>query len=418
MTKQEIIHDMLKASRQAARVLAVATTAQKDAALERIAAALRDRSAEIVAENQKDIAAAAEKGLSAALIDRLTLTPERIEDVARSVEEIVALPDPIGDVFDLKTRPNGLRVGRMRVPLGVIGIVFESRPNVVIDAATLCLKSGNAVVLRGGSEAANSNRVLGAIAAAAVGESGLPAAAVQVIGDTDRELVRHLLQARGLVDLVIPRGGEGLIRFVDQTATVPIILHYKGVCHAFVDKDADLAKALPIVENAKCHRPGVCNALETLLLHRDIVDDFLPLVAERLTTCGVALRGDKPSRVVAPQLDEATAADWDAEYLDLILSVAVVADVDDALAHIAAHGSGHTEAIITENYTTAARFLREADASCIVVNASTRFNDGGQLGLGAEMGISTTKLHAYGPMGLAELTTSKFVVLGSGQVRE
>jgi glutamate-5-semialdehyde dehydrogenase len=417
MSKQEQMNAMLTEARRAAAALAVASTDRKNAALTEIAKALRARTDEIVAANAQDVQAAVAAGRTPALVDRLTLDAARVEGIAAAVEQIIALPDPVGEIYGMKTRPNGLKIGRMRLPLGVIGIVFESRPNVVIDAGVLCLKSGNAVVLRGGSEAAHSNQILGRIAGEAIAKAGLPSAAVQVIEDTDRELVLHLLQARGLVDLVIPRGGEGLIRFVDQNATVPIILHYKGVCHVFVDREADLTKALPIIENAKVQRPGVCNALETLLVHRDVADDFLPAVAARLTELGVALRGCEDTRRVLPDAAEATEADWDAEYLDLILSIKVVADLDEALAHVAQYGSGHTESIVTENYTTAGRWLREVGSSCVVVNASTRFNDGGELGLGAEIGISTTKLHAYGPMGLAELTTSKFIILGSGQIR-
>ena len=418
MSKKDLMIAMLKAARHAAAKLAVADTDRKNKALAAIADAVRRRGAEILVENTKDVDAAREAGRPAALVDRLTLTPERLEDIARATEEIIALPDPVGEIHDMHSRPNGLRVARMRLPLGVIGIVFESRPNVIVDAGALCLKSGNAVVLRGGSEAVHSNRVLGAIVGDALESAGLPRAAVQVIGDPDREMVLHLLQARGLVDLVIPRGGEGLIRFVDENARVPLVLHYKGVCHVYVDKDGDLTKALPIIENGKVQRPGVCNAVETVLLHREIATVFLPAMSDRLTELGVALRGCTQSRDIVPALDEATDVDWETEYLDLVLSIKVVGDLDEAMDHIAAFGSGHSETIVTENYTTAGRFLREVGSSCVLVNASTRFNDGGQLGLGAEIGISTTKLHAYGPMGLAELTTSKFIVLGTGQIRE
>ena len=418
MSKKEAFYQILSATRNATAKLSVASTTTKNEALSNIARALVERTDEILIENAKDIKAAGEAGQTAALIDRLTLTKARIDDMALAVEHVVSLPDPVGEVFDLRTRPNGLRVGRMRMPLGVIGIVFESRPNVVIDAATLCLKSGNCVVLRGGSEAAFSNRILGQVISDAIAGAGLPAEAVHVVGDTDREVVLHLLQARGLVDLVIPRGGEGLIRFVDENAKVPVILHYKGVCHVYVDKDADFDKALPIIQNAKVQRPGVCNALETLLIHKDAAVQFLPKVTGMLMADGVELRGCAVSRSIQPDLVEATEADWEAEYLDLILAVRVVDDIDQALEHIRAYGSDHTESIVTENYSAAERFLREAQASCVLVNASTRFNDGGQLGLGAEIGISTTKLHAFGPMGLVELTTSKFIVLGNGQIRD
>jgi glutamate-5-semialdehyde dehydrogenase len=418
MTRQEIMMTMLRAAHEAAAALANASTEQKNRALTSLAATLRQRKSEILAENAKDVARARAAGRSAALIDRLTLNEARIEGAAKDLEHVAALPDPVGEVFDLTIRPNGLRVGRMRIPLGVIGIVFEARPNVVIDAAALCLKSGNAVVLRGGSEASYSNNVLGDAVADACAQAGLPAAAAQVVRDTDRELVLTLLQARGLVDLVIPRGGEELIRFVDEQARVPVILHYKGVCHVYVDRDADLAKATPIIINAKVQRPGVCNAMETMLIDAPTAERYLPEIARELQERGVELRGCPVSRRIVPSMKEATEDDWYAEYLDLICAVRVVNGVDEAMAHIAKYGSSHTEAIITENYTTASRFIQQVNSSCVAVNASTRFNDGGELGLGAEIGISTTKLHAYGPMGLRELTTSKFVVLGSGQVRQ
>jgi glutamate-5-semialdehyde dehydrogenase len=417
MTKKEEMHALLGAARAAARRLAVASTAEKNAALTALAAGLRADAGEILAANARDVGAARAAGKSAALVDRLTLNAKRLEEMAGAVEEVVVLPDPIGEIYDLKIRPNGLRVGRMRLPLGVVGIIFESRPNVVIDAAALCLKSGNAAVLRGGSEAAHSNRALGAALGRALAAAGLPATAAQVIDDPDRELVLHLVQARGLVDVLIPRGGESLIGFVAANATVPLIYHAKGVCHVYVDADADLAKALPIVMNAKVQRPGVCNAMETLLVHRDVAPHFLPEAAQALRAAGVELRGCERARAIAPYMAAADESDWSAEYLDLILAVRVVDDMDGAIAHIARYGSDHTEAIITENYTRAGRFLREVQSSCVLVNASTRFNDGGELGLGAEIGISTTKLHAYGPMGLAELTAAKFVVFGAGQIR-
>jgi len=409
---------MLKSAKQAAALLAVVDTKQKNEALSLLALAIRYRRENILSENDKDVASACAAGQTSALVDRLTLTPSRIEDMARAVEHIITLPDPIGEVHDLSIRPNGLRVGRMRIPLGVIGIIYEARPNVAADASALCLKSGNAVVLRGGSDAANSNRILGEIIQEAVVKAGLPPASVQVMDDFDRELVLYLLQARDLVDLIIPRGGESLIRFVDENARVSTILHYKGVCHVYVDKDADLEKALPIVLNAKVQRPGVCNAMETLLIHKDVAVSFLPLAAQKLVESGVELRGCEKAREIVPGMKEATRADWEAEYLDLVLSVRIVDDIDMALKHIAEFGSSHTESIITENLSAAGRFLRDVQSSCVLVNASTRFNDGGELGLGAEIGISTTKLHAFGPMGLRELTASKFVVLGNGQIRQ
>ena len=411
-------NEMLSRVKKAAAHLANADTAQKNKALTLITKALVDRAKEILAANEKDVAAAKEAGKTAALVDRLTLTSERIKGVSDAVMQIVALEDPVGEIYDSSRRPNGLRVARMRMPLGVIGIIFESRPNVVIDAGVLCLKSGNGAVLRGGSEAQHSNNILGQIMRDAIAESGLPADCIWVPKDTDRDLVLHLLKAREHLDLVIPRGGEGLIRFVHKNAAVPTILHFKGVCHAYVDVDADFDKALPIVLNAKVQRPGVCNALETLLVHKDIATEFLPLVADALKEKGVEIRACEQSRLIVPEMTPAIKEDWDTEYLDLILAVKVVDDVGDALKHIAIHSSGHTETIITENYTRAGKFLRQAASSCVVVNASTRFNDGGELGLGAEIGISTTKLHAFGPMGLRELTTSKFIVLGDGQIRQ
>lgn len=413
----EELNEVLASVKKASALLAVADTVQKNRALSLISKALVARSEEILEANEKDVAAGKEAGKTAALIDRLTLTNERIRGVSDAVKQIIALEDPVGEIFNPSRRPNGLRVARMRMPLGVIGIIFESRPNVVIDAGVLCLKSGNGAVLRGGSEARHSNAILGRVMRDAITESGLPPDCIWVPEKTDRELVLHLLKARQYLDLIIPRGGEGLIRFVHENAAVPTILHFKGVCHAYIDVDADFEKAVPIVLNAKVQRPGVCNALETLLVHKDIAGEFLPIVSNALKEKGVELRGCEQSRRIVPDMTPATKEDWDAEYLDLILAVKVVEDVDGALGHIARFSSGHTETIITENYSRAGRFLREAASSCVMVNASTRFNDGGELGLGAEIGISTTKLHAFGPMGLKELTTSKFIVLGEGQIR-
>lgn len=412
------INAILSEMKIAADELALSDTDTRNRALTLFAKSLRDSTDVIVGENAKDVARAKEAGKSKALIDRLSLDMIRVESMALALESIVALPDPLGERFDFKTRPNGLRVSRMRIPLGVIGIIFESRPNVVADAGSLCLKSGNAVILRGGSEAACSNKIIGEIMREAIVEAGLPAACVHVLEDTDRQRVLDLLQARGKLDLLIPRGGEGLIRFVDENARVPVILHYKGVCHVYVDKGADLDKAVNIIQNAKVQRPGVCNAAETLLVHQDIAGDFLPRAAEDLQAKGVELRGCEQTRAIIPGMKPATEADWDAEYLDLILAVRVVKDMDAAMAHIRRHGSGHSEAIVTENYSRANRFLNAVMSSCVLVNASTRFNDGGELGLGAEIGISTTKLHAFGPMGLRELTTAKFIVEGDGQIRE
>ncbi len=403
-------------AKAAAAVLATLDSKVKDAGLRAIAAGLRARGPELLAANAQDVEAAHAKGLSAALVDRLLLTEARLEAMAAGVEEVIALPDPVGGVDELKRRPNGLMVGRMRVPLGVIAMIYEARPNVAVDASALTLKSGNAILLKGGSEAQHSNRALAAVLREALAQAGLPAGAVTLIDETDRAVVEVLVTQDDLVDVVIPRGGEGLIRAVVEKARVPVLQHYKGVCHAFVDAGADHEQAAAIVVNAKAQRPGVCNALETLLVHRAEADAFLPLAAARLAAAGVRLRGC-PATCARVNAEPATDDDWAAEYLDLILAVRVVPSLDAALEHIRAWGSRHTEAILTRDHANAMRFLREVDASCVVVNASTRFNDGNQLGLGAEIGISTTKLHAYGPMGLEELTTRKFVVFGEGQVR-
>jgi glutamate-5-semialdehyde dehydrogenase len=328
------------------------------------------------------------------------------------------LPDPVGKIEDFLKRPNGLQVGRMRVPLGVIAMIYESRPNVTVDAAALCLKAGNAIILRGGSEAIHSNIALATILQQALSEHNIDQNAVQIIPVNDRLAINHLLTLEEEIDLVIPRGGEGLIRFVSEKSRIPVLKHYKGVCHLFVDKDADLDKATPLVINSKTHRPGVCNALEGLLVHQDVAEKYLPVIAEALTVLGVELRGCPSSVKIANQIKKATAEDWGTEFLDLILCVKVVQNFEEAKRYIQKYGSQHTESIITENYSTAHRFVAEVDASAVMVNTSTRFNDGGQLGLGAEIGISTTKLHAYGPMGLEELTTRKFVVFGQGQIRK
>ena len=366
----------------------------------------------------KDLAAGTEKGLSHAMLDRLRLSDAVIDSMIAGLLELCALPDPIGKIENFVKRPNGLQVGRMRVPLGVIAMIYESRPNVTVDAAALCIKTGNAVILRGGSEAIHSNLALAAILQQALTEHHIDKNAVQVIPVTDRQAITHLLTLEEDIDLVIPRGGEGLIRFVAANSRIPVLKHYKGVCHLYIDKDADLDKAIPLVLNSKTHRPGVCNALEGLLIHSDIAETFLPQVAQALIASGVELRGCPQSVRIAPGIKPAGEEDWGTEFLDLILCVKVVQNFTEAKQYIQKYGSHHTESIVTENYSTAQRFIAEIDASAVMVNASTRFNDGGQLGLGAEIGISTTKLHAYGPMGLEELTTRKFVVFGQGQVRE
>jgi glutamate-5-semialdehyde dehydrogenase len=411
------VAQMARGARQAARHVARADTGRKNAALRRMAAEIAARADEIMAANRRDIEAAAAAGLSPALIDRLRVGAAGIAAMAAGLEEVSRLPDPVGSLGPSWVRPNGLQVARMRIPLGVIGIIYESRPNVTVDAAGLCLKAGNAVILRGGSEALNSNRELAAAVAAALAAEGLPEDAVQVVPFRERAAVTALLAQEETVDLIIPRGGEALIRFVAANSRIPVLKHYKGVCHVYVDAGADLAMAEEICVNAKVQRPGVCNAMETLLVHRAEAARFLPAVCRRLAAAGVELRGCPETLAIVPGIVPAVEADWPAEYLDLILAVKVVDGMEAAMAHIAAHGSSHTEAIVTRDLERARRFVREVDSSVVLVNASTRFNDGGELGLGAEIGISTSKLHAFGPMGLEELTTTKFVVFGSGQVR-
>jgi glutamate-5-semialdehyde dehydrogenase len=407
---------MARDARQTAGVIGRCSTTRKNQALTQMADLLERQAERIYRENRKDVERALEAGLSTAMVDRLTVTEKTIAAMAGGLREVAAYTDPVGTMGETWVRPNGLRVSRMRIPLGVIGIIYESRPNVTIDAAGLCLKSGNAVILRGGSEALNSNRALAAVIGEALQAVGLPPQVAQVVPTEDRAAINALLAQEEFVDLIIPRGGEGLIRFVVENSRIPVLKHYKGVCHVFVDRTADLSMAEEICYNAKVQRPGVCNAMETMLVHEQVAHEFLPAMARRFGTAGVKLRGC-PREILAG-ITPATEADWPAEYLDLKLAVKVVDDMEAAMAHIARYGSNHTEAIVTGDYGRANRFVREVDASVVLVNASTRFNDGGQLGLGAEMGISTSKLHAFGPMGLEELTTRKFVVLGDGQIRE
>ena len=412
------IKEMAQAARAAAKKLGRVFTDQKNAALSSIADYIGKEAAFIRAENRKDLIEAEEKGLSAAMIDRLTIKNETIISMVAGLKEVVGLNDPVGTMSASWIRPNGLQVARMRIPLGVIGIIYESRPNVTVDAAGLCLKAGNAVILRGGSEAYHSNQALAQIIYRALEDSDLPRNSVQVVPVREREAVLALLNQEEFIDLIIPRGGEGLIRFVVANSKIPVLKHYKGVCHIYVDEDADFGMAQEICFNAKVQRPGVCNALETLLVHRAAAESFLPSMAERFVQAGVELRGCDATCRLLPNAKKAAESDWPAEYLDLILAVKVVEDMDEAISHIARYSSNHTEAIVTRNYDRAKRFVREVDSSVVLVNASTRFNDGGQLGLGAEIGISTSKLHAFGPMGVEELTTTKFVVQGSGQIRE
>ncbi len=399
-------------------MLARASSDAKDGALLVYARKLERERSMLLKANARDLAAARRNRLPGAMRDRLRLTPERLEGIAEGLRQIVALPDPVGEVTGMTVRPNGLRVGRMKVPLGVIAIIYESRPNVTCDAAGLCIKSGNAVILRGGSEAIHSNSALARLASESLQEAGLPPGAVQMVETTDRRAVTRLLKLDRDIDLVIPRGGKGLIRAVVEASTIPVIMHYEGVCHTYVDEDADLEMALRVCFNAKVQRPGVCNAMETLLVHENIADEFLGRMLPAYGKAGVEVRGCPRTRRIDPSVKKAASSDFGREFLDLVLAVKVVPSVEAAMDHIALHGSGHTEAIITENYERAWRFVAEVDSSSVMVNASTRFSDGFQYGLGAEMGISTQKLHARGPMGLVELTCAKFVVFGSGQVRE
>ncbi|MGM0786166.1 MAG: glutamate-5-semialdehyde dehydrogenase [Thermodesulfobacteriota bacterium] len=417
MSIESTVIDMAKSAKNAATQIAGCSSVQKNNALKAIAQKLYDKASEIKAENAVDVEAAIQNGLSSAMIDRLTITDAGIAAMADGLLEVAALEDPVGSMEGTWIRPNGLAVSRMRIPLGVIGIIYESRPNVTIDAAGLCIKSGNAVILRGGSESLKSNQALAQVLAEGLSEAGLPSEAVQIVQVTDREAVNALLQQEEYVDLIIPRGGEGLIRFVVENSKIPVLKHYKGVCHVYVDEFANLHMANDICFNAKVQRPGVCNAMETLLVHQDAAMAFLPDMARRYSDAGVEIRGCEKTRKILSNAAAAVEEDWYAEYLDLILAVKVVENMDEAMRHIAVYGSKHTEAIVTRDFARARRFLNEVDSSVVLVNASTRFNDGGQLGLGAEMGISTSKLHAFGPMGIKELTTTKFVVQGDGQIR-
>ena len=411
------IREIARKAKMAARSLISLSTETKNTLLRQMAEALEENRPFIQQENQKDLVAGKQKGLSAAMLDRLELSDKVMASMIAGLLEVTALPDPVGEILNLTKRPNGLMVGRMRIPLGVIGMIYESRPNVTVDAAALCLKAGNAIILRGGSEAIHSNLALAVVLQRVLAAHGIDPAAIQVVPTTDRSAVTVLLAQEEFIDLIIPRGGEGLIRFVSETSRIPVLKHYKGVCHIFVDKSADPLKATPIIMNSKTQRPGVCNALEGLLIHRDIAAGYLPVIAEELRAAGVELRGCPECEALDSTIKPALPGDWGTEFLGLILCVKLVGTLDEAMTYMAEYGSQHTEVIITEDYSNAQRFLAEVDASAVMVNASTRFNDGGQLGLGAEIGISTTKLHAYGPMGLEELTSKKFIVYGAGQVR-
>jgi glutamate-5-semialdehyde dehydrogenase len=413
------VTDVCRSAKRAARILATLDRETKDAALEAIAAALGDAVPEILEANRRDVDAGREAGLSDALVDRLTLTPQRITAMAAGARDIAALPDPVGEEIERSVRPNGLRVRKLRVPLGVVAVIYEARPNVTIDAAALCLKSGNAIVLRGSSSAARSNALLGAIAASAASSAGIPAEAIGHLGGGDRAELAELAAQSGLVDLIIPRGGEGLKAALLEHATVPVMYAASGNCHVYVDAGADLDVACAIAVNAKVQRPGVCNAAETLLVHREIAPAFLPRALAALRDAGVELRGDDRTRALAGATPVAAAdeTDWATEYLALTLAVGVVDSIDEAIEHIASYGTGHSEAIATTDPAAARRFQEEVDAACVYVNASTRFTDGAEFGMGAEIGNSTQKLHARGPIGLRELCTFKYLVEGDGHTR-
>ncbi len=404
-------------ARTASRAMAMADTNAKNLALENIATAILLDSAKLISENAKDVASAKANGLDAASVDRLTLTEKTVKGMAEGLRQIAALPDPIGEISDMKYRPSGIQVGKMRVPLGVIGIIYESRPNVTADAAGLCLKSGNAAILRGGSEAIHSNQAIAACVHQGLREAGLPETAVQVVSTTDRAAVGELITMKDYVDVIVPRGGKSLIARIAEDAKVPVIKHLDGICHVYIDDEADLDKATRIAINAKTHRYGVCNAMETLLVNTGIAEKVLPGLCKAYLDKGVELRGDDAARKLVAQMSAATEEDWYTEYLAPILSVRVVANVDEAIDHINTYSSQHTDSIVTENYSKAMRFLREVDSASVMVNASTRFADGFEYGLGAEIGISTDKIHARGPVGLEGLTSQKYIVLGNGQIR-
>lgn len=418
MATYELVKAKAQAAKQAAAKLAVTSTAVKNAALLAMAAALEAQQSEILAANERDMNAAAAKGMKSSMLDRLKLTAERISGMADGLRQVAGLADPVGNVIDGKTLPNGLHITKIRVPLGVIGIIYEARPNVTADAAGLCLKSGNAVILKGGSEAMESNKTVATILAQAAEGAGIPAGSIQFIDTSDRQAVQDLIHMNGLVDVVIPRGGAGLIQAVVRNASVPVIETGAGVCHTYVDKDADVEMAMKIAFNAKVQRPSVCNAMETLLVHKDIADKFLPMMLMMYNSSAVEIRGDEAVQEYSGQVHPATEEDWSTEYGDLRLSVKIVDSIEEAMAHIAKYGTGHSECIVTDNYQAAQLFQYTVDAAAVYVNASTRFTDGNEFGFGAEIGISTQKLHARGPMALPELTSTKYLINGNGQVRK
>lgn len=418
MATYELVKAKAQAAKQAAAKLAVTSTAVKNAALLAMAAALEAQQSEILAANERDMTAAAAKGMKSSMLDRLKLTAERISGMADGLRQVAGLADPVGNVIDGKTLPNGLHITKIRVPLGVLGIIYEARPNVTADAAGLCLKSGNAVILKGGSEAMESNKTVAAILAQAAEGAGIPADSIQFIDTSDRQAVQDLIHMNGLVDVVIPRGGAGLIQAVVRNASVPVIETGAGVCHTYVDKDADVELAMKIAFNAKVQRPSVCNAMETLLVHKDIADKFLPMMLMMYNSSAVEICGDEAVQEYSGQVHPVTEEDWSTEYGDLRLSVKIVDSIEEAMAHIAKYGTGHSECIVTNNYQAAQLFQYTVDAAAVYVNASTRFTDGNEFGFGAEIGISTQKLHARGPMALPELTSTKYLINGNGQVRK
>lgn len=414
---RSIVNEISKNALDASRIVSTASSEVKNKTLRSMAKLLRDSGKHLIQENKQDLDYAKRKGISKSMIDRLLLNNSRIDSMATSLEEVAELNDPVGEVVKMWKRPNGLIVGKMRIPLGVIGIIYESRPNVTSDASGLCLKAGNSVILRGGSESIYSNMAIGAVLHEALNENGLPAEAVQIIPVTDREAILELLKQDKYIDLIIPRGGEGLIRFVSENSTIPVLKHYKGVCHLYIDEHANMDMAIDIAVNSKVQRPGVCNAVETLLVHKNISDKFLPLIYDKYTENKVEIRGCDRTKKILKEVLLATEQDWYEEYLDLVISIKIVDGIDYAISHIEKYGSLHTESIVTENYSNSQYFMNRVNSSTVMTNASTRFSDGFELGLGSEIGISTSKIHAFGPMGCEELTTTKFIVYGNGQIR-
>jgi len=412
------IKNIAQEAKTSSRILAKTSAEVKNKVLLIMAKMLKNKASQIIEANKKDSSKARAEGLSPALIDRLTLNKKRIEEMAKSIEEVAGLPDPCGTIDRMWNRPNGLIIAKMRVPIGVIGIIYESRPNVTSDCASLCIKSGNSVILKGGKESINSNIAIYKILREALRKEGLPEGCISIIESIDRGAVSQLLKMNNYIDLIIPRGGEGLIRMVAEQSRIPVIKHYKGVCHVYVDRKADLKKAADICVNAKVQRPGVCNAMETMLVDETVAKEFLPKIIKKFKGFGVEIRGCKNTKRIAGDIKNAAETDWYEEYLDLILAVRVVRGVDEAIAHINKYGSSHSDAIVTEDFNTALKFLKEVDSACVYSNASTRFTDGYQFGFGAEIGISTDKIHARGPMALEELTTYKYIIFGNGQVRK